>query len=203
MSKTLLCPYCIQVYVGMVQLSAHVHRMHREDEPNSIKRATAAANARVITDVAMASPAALSLQESLTSLPEDPRHRSDVLCVCGEALTPLDSDTDHPLWTHLRISVACKAAIPAAGLPTQAERAATRECVEGMTDRLGRVGQDLMNMRSQLQNVQSRLARLAEGVTDVETVRQATLSNVLDKLLDAGDMVGYKIVSQMLTGRVL
>lgn len=215
----LLCPYCPQVYADTIHLAAHVHRTHR-DAAGPIDRAMAVAEARTVADVDVVSPALVeqaapacgvcgqtppyklyeNFEGNLFCKPcadpslTEPQHETP--CFCGAPLV-LD-DVEFPRWHHEYPPPKCRAAVPAAGLPSPQDRADLIVALAGNTARAELIRDDLAALRGKLDTVTATLERAEAAALRPDAVRRMTLSQVLDKLLDAGYMGAYALVSQML-----
>jgi hypothetical protein len=134
------------------------------------------------------------------TLPPVPEATTVIRCVCGSPLELLDANTDEPWWSHRFPSSKCRNAIPAAGLPTAWDRQNLVDALKANAERLAVASADISDLRRRLEGIDQTIARTESAINAPHMIRRAALSDVLDKLLDAGDMTGYGIVSQMLRG---
>ncbi|AKA61701.1 hypothetical protein SEA_YDN12_34 [Streptomyces phage YDN12] len=127
-----------------------------------------------------------------------------VQCVCGAPIEPLDEDTTYPGWTHVfGVSTGkCTDAIPAAGMPTKADREGLDAALARTGAGLAEAGREMAEMRAALDAVDARMAKLDAQLTSPATVRRATLNQVWDRLIDAGDLTGAAIVMKMIAAVV-
>lgn len=172
------CPYCIETRPSRSRLQSHVDNVHRQAEPTH-RRKEAVANARKVTDV-------------VTDL--------DVpaLCVCGEKIEQVDAEDDPLWWTHVRPGAPCTDAIPVKRTLASQGRKALSEKLADTGKLLGRAGDEIRELKAQANAVLARLEALDAGVMDPATVRRATLNQVWDKLIDAGNIRGAEVVMRMI-----
>lgn len=124
---------------------------------------------------------------------------SDPRCVCGTIIKLIDNDPDRPEWIHTILpGVRCPEAIPAAGMPTKADRTDLTEKLKSTGERLDKAAQDMRKLREQMDAVDRRMAALDAGAELPKNVRRATLNQVWDKLVDAGNMTGAAVVMKMI-----
>lgn len=189
----LKCPYCPEIRPSRSRLVTHMSLTHLDVSP--MQRAVDAQGARTVEDVTVTSPA-------LTIETSDTVHV--VQCVCGTPIEPMDEDTTYPDWTHVYgVSTGkCKDAIPAAGMPTKADRAELNGRLSIVGAGLAEAGREMAEMRVALDAVDARMAKLDAQLTSPATVRRATLNQVWDRLLDVGDLAGAAIVMKMISAVV-
>lgn len=180
----LKCPYCPEIRPSRSRLVSHVQSVHRDI--NSSMRWHDVRNARTVEDVAVTGP---ELTET---------DASDVPCVCGLPLVPLDDDRDHPMWTHAGHAPKCRNAIPAAGMPTKFDRADLHHKLADNSEKLAQAGQEMAALRATMDEVDARMARLDAQLTSPSVVRRATLNQVWDKLVDEGHMGAAATVMKMI-----
>lgn len=190
----LQCPYCPTTRPSRSRLTQHVDTAHL-----NTPTATSARELR--------SPALVAVPDVPTSGMSEDVHV--VQCVCGAPIEPMDEDTTYPDWTHvfpdqaaLRSGSKCTTAIPAAGMPTKADRADLDTKLSQVGAGLDVAGREMADMRAALDAVDARMAKLDAQLISPATVRRATLNQVWDRLLDAGDMVGAAIVMKMISAVV-
>lgn len=172
------CPYCIETRPSRSRLQAHVDNIHTTRPTHHRKEAVA--NARKVTDV-------------VTDL--------DVpaLCVCGEQIEQVDAEDDPTWWTHVRPGATpCTDAVPVKRTLAAQGRKALSEKLADTGKRLDRAGGEIRELKAQADAVLARLEALDAGVMDPATVRRATLNQVWDKLIDAGNIRGAEVVMRMI-----
>lgn len=184
----LKCPYCPEVRPSRSRLVSHVDSMHRNVPVEQRKVAMRAP--RAVEDVPVTNPA-LTIETSEQAIV--------VQCVCGAPIEPLDEDTTYPDWTHVFPMPKCRDAIPAAGMPTKADRAELTAEWTRVGDGLDKAGREMAELRASLDAVDAKMAKMDAALTSPATVRRATLNQVWDKLLDAGDLTGAAIVMKMIS----
>lgn len=184
----LKCPYCPETRPSRSRLVTHLNATHL-DIPSAARYASVD-TARTVEDVPVAG----------TELAEQPPAEGArvVQCVCGAPIEPLDESTEYPDWTHVFPMPKCRDAIPAAGMPTKADRMMLSDQWGRVGDKLGQAGREMAEMRAALDAVDERMRKLDAQLTSPATVRRATLNQVWDRLLDAGDLAGAAIVMKMI-----
>jgi hypothetical protein len=190
----LKCPYCPETRPSRSRLVTHVDSMHKN--VTVTRRTLDLRNPRTVEDVSVTSPA-LTIETSETS--------HVVQCVCGAPIEPLDECTEYPDWKHvspfeasIRVGGKCTDAIPAAGMPTKADRAELTNRLSIVDAGLTEAGREMAQVREALDAVDERMRKLGKQLTSPATVRRATLNQVWDRLLDAGDLAGAAIVMKMI-----
>uniref|UniRef100_A0AAU7GWV1 C2H2-type domain-containing protein n=1 Tax=Streptomyces phage Geonosis TaxID=3158856 RepID=A0AAU7GWV1_9CAUD len=198
MSSRLKCPYCPETRPSHHALTRHVEVVHKP--VSAIRRTLDLRNPQTVEDVTVTGP---ELAEPITI--ESSEQAIVVQCVCGAPIEPLDKSTEHPDWTHvfpaqaaLRSGSKCTDAIPAAGMPTKADRESLDVALARTGAGLAVAGREMAEMRAALDNVDERMRKLNAQLTSPATVRRATLNQVWDRLLDAGDLTGAAIVMKMI-----
>lgn len=184
----LKCPYCPETRPERSQLVRHVDTMHKT--VSVARRTLDLRSPRTVVDVTVTGPELAG--------PEAP----EVKCFCGGLLQPLDDSTDYPLWSHVAPMPKCRKAIPAAGMPTKQDRADLNVALAYTGAGLAEAGREMAEMRAALDKVDERMRKLDAQLTSPATVRRATLNQVWDRLLDAGDLVGADIVMKMINAVV-
>ena len=174
------CTYCPETRPSLSRLVYHMDAAHGETMKAVLENRLGAA-AEAITADPQSSPV---------------RHTP---CVCGLTLT-LWSDNDEIVWTHEHPAPECRDAAPATGLPTKADRESLNEALARTGAGLAEAGREMAEMRAALDAVDARMAKLDGQLTDPATVRRATLNQVWDKLMDAGNLSGAALVRDMLRG---
>ena len=189
----LQCPYCPETCPSPSRLVTHLTAMHRNAPVDAVNKA------RTVETVEVTGNA----------LTAETRTVRVVQCVCGAPIEPLDGDTEYPMWTHvfpaqaaLRAESKCTDAIPAAGMPTKQDRANLDTALARTGAGLAEAGREMAEMRAALDAVDARMAKLDAQLTSPATVRRATLNQVWDRLLDAGDLTGAAIVMKMINAVV-
>ncbi|APZ82201.1 hypothetical protein SEA_BABYGOTBAC_33 [Streptomyces phage BabyGotBac] len=183
----LQCPYCPETRPSRSRLVTHVDSMH--GNVSVARRTLDLRNPRTVETVAVTSPA-LTIESSETA--------HVVQCVCGAPIEPADDSTEYPDWTHVFPMPKCRDAIPAAGMPTKADRESLDAALARTGAGLAEAGREMAEMRAALDAVDERMRKLDAQLTSPATVRRATLNQVWDKLLDAGDLTGAAIVMKMI-----
>lgn len=190
----LKCPYCPETRPSRSRLVSHVDAMHKN--VTVTRRTLDLRSPQTVEDVKVTSPA-LTIESSEQAIV--------VKCVCGAPIEPMDEDTTYPDWRHvfpeqaaLRTGSKCTDAIPAAGMPTKADRESLDVALARTGAGLAEAGREMAEMRAALDAVDARMAKLDAQLTSPATVRRATLNQVWDKLLDAGDLTGAAIVMKMI-----
>lgn len=194
----LKCPYCPETRPSRSRLVTHVDAMHKN--VTVTRRTLDLRNPRTVEDVTVTGP---ELAEPITI--ESSEQAIVVQCVCGAPIEPLDEDTTYPDWTHvfpaqaaLRSGSKCTDAIPAAGMPTKADRESLDVALARTGAGLAEAGREMAEMRAALDAVDERMRKLDAQLTSPATVRRATLNQVWDRLIDAGDLTGAAIVMKMI-----
>jgi hypothetical protein len=195
----LQCPFCIETRPSRARLVTHLDSAHSLTE---LQRAEGIRNARTVTDVPVDHPA-LAETPSPGRVDPDFEGLSKVPCICGANLVPLDDDRLYPQWTHQSLgNEGCKEAVPAAGMPTQQDRAELALKLEENNHRLKSAGDDMQQLREQLDAIDNRMAKLDADLTRPSVVRRATLNQVWDRLIDQGHMAAASVVMKMINGVV-
>lgn len=173
------CPYCIETRPSRSRLQAHVDNVHRQAEPTH-RRKEAVAGARKVTDV-------------VPDLDVPP------LCICGEQIKLMDEEVDPTWWVHVPGSgTPCMDAVPVKRTLAAQGRKALSEKLADTGKRLDLAGDEIRELKAQADAVLARLEALDAGVMDPATVRRATLNQVWDKLIDAGNITGAQVVMRMI-----
>ncbi len=198
----LKCPYCPETRPTRPTLVKHVDGMHRN--VSVTRRTLDLRNPQTVEDVTVTGP---ELAEPITI--ESSEQAIVVQCVCGAPIEPMDEDTEYPMWTHvfpaqaaLRSGSKCTDAIPAAGMPTKADRESLDVALARTGAGLAEAGREMAEMRAALDAVDERMRKLDAQLTSPATVRRATLNQVWDRLRDAGDLTGAAIVMKMINAVV-
>lgn len=202
------CPYCPETRATRSHLVTHVDNVHKA--VSVTRRTLDLRNPRTVEDVPVTSPALLDPRPpcipdhsvgtpcpGCESLSENSGTRV-VQCVCGAPIEPLDDDIEYPDWKHMFPMPKCRDAIPAAGMPTKADRARLDTELARTGAGLAEAGREMAEMRAALDAVDERMRKLDAQLTSPATVRRATLNQVWDRLLDAGDLTGAAIVMKMI-----
>jgi len=195
----LQCPYCPETRSAHSRLVTHVDVVHNNVAVT--RRTLDLRNPRTVEDVIVTAP---ELAEPVPA--EDV---TVVQCVCGAPIELMDGDTEYPVWTHvfpaqaaLRAGSKCTDAIPAAGMPTKQDRANLDTALARTGAGLAEAGREMAELREALDSVDERMRKLDAQLTSPATVRRATLNQVWDRLLDAGDLTGAAIVMKMINAVV-
>jgi len=142
---------------------------------------------------------AVYLHEATCPAAEQPEVRQQTPCLCGQ---PLDLMTDdgESWWAHGEdVPSPCTTPAPAAGMPTQRDRHELAQLLRDNTGRLMKAGHDMAGIREALDAVDARMRKLDAQLTSPSTVRRATLNQVWDRLLEAGQLEAATIVMKMIT----
>jgi hypothetical protein len=178
-SQELKCPYCIETRPSRSRLQTHIDGVHRHADTRENRRA-AALNARTVENVV-------------------PDLDVPALCICGEQIEQVDADDDPTWWTHVRPGVTpCLDAVPVKRTLAAQGRKALSERLADTGQRLDKAGQEIRDLKAKADDVARRLEALDAGVMEPATVRRATLNQVWDKLMDAGNLTGAQLVMRML-----
>lgn len=125
--------------------------------------------------------------------------RVPVSCICGANLVPLDDDTEYPMWVHEPFTgLNCKTPVPAAGMPTKADRRDLSILMDQTGQRLAQAGDEIRALKAQADATLRRLEALDQAHLAPERVRRATLNQVWDRLVDEGQMGAAAIVMRMI-----
>lgn len=218
----LQCPYCPETRPSRSRLVTHVDSMH--GNVSVTRRTLDLRNPRTVETVAVTSPALVAedthqgtdpshggltlhrgARENCSAPDCGPEDTTVVQCVCGAPIEPLDDDREYPDWKHvfpfeasIRPDGKCTDAIPAAGMPTKADRESLDAAMARTGAGLAEAGREMAEMRAALDAVDERMRKLDAQLTSPATVRRATLNQVWDRLLDAGDLAGAAIVMKMI-----
>lgn len=120
-------------------------------------------------------------------------------CLCGQPLD-LMSDDGESWWAHgADVPSPCTTPAPAAGVPTQRDRHELAQLLRDNTGRLMKAGHDMAGIREALDAVDARMRKLDAQLTSPSTVRRATLNQVWDRLVEAGQLEAAIIVMKMIT----
>ena len=200
----LKCPYCPETRPSRSRLVSHVDTMHRA--VSVTRRTRDLHDPRTVEDVVVAGP---ELAGSLRQPQPEVEKAHVVRCVCGGPIEPMESDTDDPAWTHvfpeqaaLRVGSKCTDAIPAAGMPTKQDRTDLHTNLARVGSGLAEAGREMAEVRAAMDAVDERLRKLDAALISPATVRRATLNQVWDRLLEAGDLSGAAIVMKMINAVV-
>jgi hypothetical protein len=87
-------------------------------------------------------------------------------------------------------------------MPTQQDRAELALKLEENNYRLKSAGDDMQQLREQLDAIDNRMAKLDADLTRPSVVRRATLNQVWDRLIDQGHMAAASVVMKMINGVV-
>lgn len=85
-------------------------------------------------------------------------------------------------------------------LPTKADRERLDAEWARVGDGLDKAGREMTELRASLDAIDARMAALDKAVDSPDVVRRATLNQVWDKLMDAGNLAGATLVRDMLRG---
>ncbi len=122
-------------------------------------------------------------------------------CICGAELVQLDTEPGEPLWwTHVwgkPDPAQCIDAAPVCETVHAQDRVNLNERLAESGARLGLVGLELAALRRQADKVVAQLEAMDSAAIHPEAVRRATLLQVVDKLLDAGNIGGSQMVMRM------
>ncbi len=184
----LKCPYCPEIRPTAERLSAHVHIMHLT--VSEARRVRDLRFPREVEDVTV-----VGTELTVETKPNVP-------CVCGGAIEPMDESTEYPAWTHQVPMPKCREAIPAAGVPTKQDRAELMHSLSDAGKQMAKAGRDMADMRAALDSVDERMRKLDAQLVSPATVRRATLNQVWDRLLEAGDLAGASVVMKMINAVV-
>lgn len=205
----LKCPYCPETRPSRSRLVSHVDAMHKN--VSVTRRTLDLRSPQTVEDVVIEGFQGLTVQPIEQNQPTGPitiessEQAIVVQCVCGAPIEPLDEDTTYPDWHHvfpeqaaLRAGSKCRDAIPAAEMPTKADRESLDAALARTGAGLAEAGREMAEMRAALDAVDARMAKLDAQLTSPATVRRATLNQVWDRLLDVGDLTGAAIVMKMI-----
>lgn len=176
----LKCPYCPQTRPSRSRLQDHVDNVHRHAE-DQLARRRAVAGARTVEDVV----ADLDVP---------------ALCICGNPIQLMDEEVDPTWWVHSPGSdTPCMDAVPVKRTLAAQGRKALSEKLADTGQRLDKAGQEIRDLKAKADDVARRLEALDAGVMEPATVRRATLNQVWDKLMDAGNLTGAQLVMRMIS----
>lgn len=205
----LKCPYCPEVRPSRSRLVSHVDAMHKN--VTVTRRTLDLRSPQTVEDVVIEGFQGLTVQPVEQNQPTGPitiessEQATVVQCVCGAPIEPMDDSTEYPMWSHVfpfqaavRAGSKCTDAIPAAGMPTKADRESLDVALARTGAGLAEAGREMAQMRAALDAVDERMRKLDAQLTSPATVRRATLNQVWDRLLDAGDLTGAAIVMKMI-----
>jgi hypothetical protein len=183
MSDSYKCPYCIETRPSRSRLRTHIDSTHRHADTRE-NRAAAALAARKVEDVVADIAAAVA----------------PVVCICGGALKDMDADeqdSDTPWWVHVTPGGPCLDAVPASETIKSQGRPGLSRQLADTGERLVKAGDEIRALREKADAVQRRLDALDAGIMTPNQVRRATLMQVWDKLMDAGNTTGAQLVMRM------
>jgi hypothetical protein len=174
----LKCPYCIETRPSRSRLQTHVDNVHREADTRD-NRHRAVQTARTITNVV-------------------PDLDVPALCICGDPIQLLDED-DPTSWIHSPGSdTPCVDAVPVKRTLASQGRTSLTKKLADTGQRLDRAGDEIRELKAKADDIAARLERMDRAHLEPAAVRRATLNQVWDKLMDAGNITGAQLVMRML-----
>lgn len=174
----LKCPYCIETRPSRSRLQSHVDAVHRQADTRENLKA-AVLGARTITDV-------------VPDLDVPP------LCICGDPIQLMDDD-DPTSWIHVPGSdTPCTDPIPVKRTLAAQGRKSLSERLAEQGARMEKAGQEIRDLKAKADDVLARLEALDKAHLEPAAVRRATLNQVWDKLMDAGNITGATLVMRMI-----
>lgn len=181
----LKCPYCIEVRPSRSRLQTHIDNVHRDADTRENRRA-AALSARTVENV----------------VPDLPAQPTPPKCICGGELVQLETEPgEAPWWTHVwgaPDGSPCVDAAPVCDTVRKQDRANLAEHFADTGKRLAKAGEEIKELKAKADDVLARLEALDAANTKPEAVRRATLNQVWDKLIDAGNITGAQLVMRMI-----
>lgn len=210
--RVLRCPYCREARAARLSLKNHIMKVHahadtRENLDAAVKNVRwtnpamdqRAPVAATVEDLPKPDPDVWPELKAADERPK-PVDLDTPVCICGDPIERLDDDTDAtPWWIHSPGSnTPCLDAIPAKRTLASQGRKQLSEQMADTGERLAKAGDEIRALREQADAVAARLDRLDAGVMDPITVRKATLNQVWDKLMDAGNITGAQLVMRMI-----
>lgn len=174
----LKCPYCIETRPSRSRLQSHVDAVHRAADTRE-NRQRAVRTARTITNVV-------------------PDLDVPALCICGDPIQLLD-DADPTSWIHSPGSdTPCLDAVPVKRTLASQGRTSLTDKLADTGRRLDQAGEEIRDLKAKADAVIERLEKLDRAHLEPAAVRRATLNQVWDKLMDAGNITGAQLVMRML-----
>lgn len=174
----LKCPYCPETRPSRSRLQTHVDGVHRHADTSSARQAAVRA-ARTVKDV-------------VPDLDVPP------LCICGDPIQLLD-DNDPTSWIHTPgSSTPCLDAVPVKRTLASQGRKDLSERLADTGRRLDQAGTEIRDLKAKADAVIERLEKLDRAHLEPAAVRRATLNQVWDKLMDAGNITGAQTVMRMI-----
>jgi hypothetical protein len=175
----LKCPYCPEVRPSRSRLQTHIDGVHRHADTRENRRA-AALNARTVEDVVVD-----------LDVP--------ALCICGEPIEQVDPEDEPGWWTHrMGTKTPCTEPQPVKRTLASQGRKQLSERLADTGRKLDKAGDEIRDLKAKADAVAARLEALDAQVMSPATVRRATLNQVWDKLMDAGNITGAQEVMKMI-----
>lgn len=196
----LKCPFCRETRQARLSLKNHVNKVHGHANTaealaqaiRGVQWTTPAQDAEAATAAVVDEPKCWPPTPSEQSTPEQPR------CICGDPIQLMDEDVPD-WWIHSPGSnTPCLDAVPAKLTIASQGRKELSERMAETGEKLAKAGDEIKALREQAEAVAARLEALDAGVMDPITVRKATLNQVWDKLMDAGNITGAQLVMRMI-----
>jgi hypothetical protein len=187
-SQEVKCPYCPEVRPSRSRLQTHIDGVHRHADTRENRRA-AALSARTVEDVVT------DLDDLSAANPLD----VPALCICGEPIEQPDADEDPTWWTHrMGAKTPCTEPMPVKRTLAAQGRTSLTERLADTGKRLDKAGDEIRDLKAKADAVLARLEALDAQAMSPQVVRRATLNQVWDKLMDAGNITGAQEVMKMI-----
>lgn len=180
----LKCPYCPETRPSRSRLDNHITQSH-----GATLDAAAATHG---PDLQAAADLGNRAMVALVNEDDTPR------CTCG-APVQLVTDEDGTFLVHVILgNGGCTDARLSSHEPTPKDRTDLQAEWDRVGAGLDKAGQEMREMRAALDAVDERMRKLDAELTKPSVVRRATLNQVWDKLLDAGQLEAARVVMKMI-----
>jgi hypothetical protein len=156
-----------------------VDNVHRQADTEQNRKA-AVRGARTITDVV-------------------PDLDVPALCICGEPIEQVDPEDEPGWWTHrMGAKTPCTDPQPVKRTLASQGRKQLSERLADTGKRLDKAGEEIRELKAKADEVAARLEAMDRAHLEPAAVRRATLNQVWDKLMDAGNITGAQEVMKMI-----